>query len=34
MDFAEVVRARRMTRSFSSEPVHSETIDHAVDLAT
>jgi len=34
MDFVEVVRARRMTRSFSSAPVHSETIDHAVDLAT
>jgi len=34
MDFVEVVRSRRMTRSFSSESVHSETIDLAVDLAT
>ena len=34
MDFVEVVRSRRMTRSFSSESVHPETIDLAVDLAT
>lgn len=34
MDFVEVVRSRRMTRSFSSQIVHPETIDLAVDLAS
>ncbi len=34
MDFVEVVRSRRMTRNFSSEPVHSATVEIAIDLAT
>lgn len=32
--FSEVVRSRRMTRSFTSEPLAPGTIDHLVDLAS
>lgn len=34
MDFADVVRRRRMTRAFRPEPIDREVIDACVDLAT
>ncbi|HAG67932.1 MAG: nitroreductase family protein [Ilumatobacteraceae bacterium] len=34
MEFADVVRGRRMTRAFSTQPVDSELISQVVDLAS
>jgi nitroreductase len=33
-DFADVVRGRRMTRAFTSEPIAAEQLDRLVDLAS
>ena len=33
MDFADVVRKRRMVRHFSDEPVAPEAVDRILDLA-